>query len=168
MDTRLTPCCPAGVRSARPSHLHYWLAHTTAADAGPDTPVVLWLNGGPGSSSILGMLQELGPLLINQTGGLFRNPYAWTTDAHVLVLESPAGVGYSYCAAMTTGKGGCMNTDKSTAAAARAALQYFFKEKFPGLAKNPFFVTGESCKMAGGNPEPVHFPPQICRYNAVQ
>ena len=46
---------------------------------------------------------------------------------------------------MTTGEGGCMNTDKSTAAAARAALQYFFKEKFPGFAKNPFFITGESC-----------------------
>ena len=52
---------------------------------------------GPGSSSILGMLQEQGPLLINQTGGLFENPYAWTKLGHLVVLESPAGVGYSYC-----------------------------------------------------------------------
>jgi len=52
---------------------------------------VLWLNGGPGSSSILGMLQEMGPLLINATGGLMANPYAWTKQANLLVLESPAG-----------------------------------------------------------------------------
>jgi cathepsin A (carboxypeptidase C) len=52
-------------------------------------------------------------------------------------------VGYSYCRAGLTG-GGCNNTDKSTAAAARAALQYFFAKKFPELKANKFFITGES------------------------
>lgn len=99
--------------------------------------------GGPGSSSILGMLQEEGPLLINATGGLMENPYAWTREAHLLILESPAGVGYSYCKEMLEG-GSCSNTDKSTAAAARAALQNFFEEKFPELRENPFYITGES------------------------
>ena len=61
------------------------------------TPVVLWLNGGPGSSSILGMLEEHGPLLVNATGGLFVNPSRGTRLAHLVVLESPGGVGYSYC-----------------------------------------------------------------------
>ena len=41
---------------------------------------------GPGSSSILGMLQEHGPLLINATGGLMDNPYAWTNLAHLVGL----------------------------------------------------------------------------------
>jgi serine carboxypeptidase-like clade 1 len=103
----------------------------------------LWLNGGPGSSSLLGMMQEQGPLLINATGGLMQNPYAWTKQANLLALESPGGVGFSYCAAMKTG-GNCKNTDISTAKAARAALQDFFKNKFPELRSNDFFITGES------------------------
>lgn len=122
--------------------LHYWFAEAEVAHAST-MPVVLWLNGGPGSSSILGMLQEHGPLLINATGGLMRNPYAWTKQANLLVLESPAGVGYSFCAAMKAG-GNCNNTDISTARAARAALQDFFRTKFPELRNNSFFITGES------------------------
>eukprot|EP00933_Yihiella_yeosuensis_P020108 TRINITY_DN16213_c0_g1_i2.p1 TRINITY_DN16213_c0_g1~~TRINITY_DN16213_c0_g1_i2.p1 ORF type:complete len:540 (-),score=142.44 TRINITY_DN16213_c0_g1_i2:181-1800(-) len=123
--------------------LHYWYAEAEHPDA--DTfPVVLWLNGGPGSSSIIGMLQEQGPLLMNTTGGLMRNPYAWTKQVNLLILESPGGVGYSYCAAMKAGTGNCNNTDKSTAKAARAAVQDFFKTKFPELRKNPFYIAGES------------------------
>lgn len=40
---------------------HYWFAQSSLVDH-QDAPVVLWLNGGPGSTSILGMLQEHGPL----------------------------------------------------------------------------------------------------------
>jgi cathepsin A (carboxypeptidase C) len=61
----------------------------------------------------------------------------------LLVLESPGGVGFSYCAANLHG-GNCNNTDDSTARAARAAVQDFFARKFPGLRQNPFFITGES------------------------
>ena len=122
-------------------HLHYWFASSTSKD--PLAPVTLWLNGGPGSSSILGMLQENGPLLINATGGLMENPYAWTKHTNLLILESPSGVGYSYCANSRKGEG-CKNTDNSTARAARAALQDFFGNKFPELASRDFFITGES------------------------
>jgi cathepsin A (carboxypeptidase C) len=126
--------------------LHYWYSQkegTESSPSGAGYPVVLWLNGGPGSSSILGMLQEMGPVLINNTGGLMANPYAWTKQANLLILESPGGVGYSYCAEMLTG-GSCHNTDVSTAAAARAALQDFFTTKFPELASSPLYITGES------------------------
>lgn len=125
------------------TRLHYhFIASSNGADP-VETPVVLWMNGGPGSSSYLGLLQELGPLMINATGGLFENPYAWTTRAHLLVLESPAGVGYSYCAAQLRGEG-CTNTDKSTARAARAAVVDFYTRLFSELRKTDLFLTGES------------------------
>jgi carboxypeptidase C (cathepsin A) len=121
--------------------LHYWLA---LAESDPlDAPVVLWLNGGPGSSSILGFLEENGPLLINATGGLMDNPWSWTKVANLLVLEAPIGVGYSYCSRQLQGLP-CMNTDKYTASATRAGLVDFFQNKFPELMDNHFFITGES------------------------
>ena len=122
--------------------LHYWFA----AAASPDwksLPVVLWLNGGPGASSLIGMLQEQGPLIIDRAGGLLENPWAWTKLANLVALESPAGVGYSYCEAMKHG-GACANTDISTAKAAHAALLDLFGAKFPELHTNAFFITGES------------------------
>jgi carboxypeptidase C (cathepsin A) len=64
--------------------------------------------------------------------------------ANLLILESPAGVGYSYCGAGDTPTTNCSNTDITTAANARSAVANFFKEKFPSLAKNDFAITGES------------------------
>ena len=121
--------------------LHYWFA-AAEGDDWAARPLVLWLNGGPGASSLLGMIQEHGPLLIDKRGGLMRNPWAWTRLANLVALESPAGVGFSYCRAMLSG-GGCANTDKSTSLAAHAALVDFFT-KFPELSANPFYITGES------------------------
>lgn len=123
-------------------NLHYWFAF--AEKAPEKAPVVLWLNGGPGSSSLIGFLQEEGPLLINATGGLMENPYSWTKYVNLLALEAPVGVGYSYCSRQEDMKKPCVNTDRYTASASRAALVDFFTKKFPEFASNEFYITGES------------------------
>ena len=122
--------------------LHYWFAAAELPDW-QKKPTILWLNGGPGSSSLIGMLQEMGPLIVDRNGALMKNPWAWTKIANLVAMESPAGVGYSYCAAMLTG-GSCANTDVSTAKAAAAAIADLFSTKFPELGANPFFISGES------------------------
>ena len=71
-----------------------------------------------------------------------ENPWSWTKLANLFVIESPVGVGYSYCAKQLEGEV-CQNTDKFTASTARAALQSFFA-KFPEFASNDFFISGES------------------------
>ena len=141
LDAKGPKEAPGCATSEKVCQLHYWLAEAEQNPA--SAPVVLWLNGGPGSSSVLGMLQEQGPLIINATGGLTHNPYSWTKVANLVVLESPTGVGYSYCSTQLAG-GICKNTDKLTASAARAAVVDFFTTKFPELRSNEFFVTGES------------------------
>ncbi|RCN35408.1 serine carboxypeptidase [Ancylostoma caninum] len=66
--------------------LHYWLVEAELANPA-DAPLLLWLNGGPGSSSLEGLFFENGPFRIGKDGFTFAN---------ILYLESPVGVGYSY------------------------------------------------------------------------
>jgi carboxypeptidase C (cathepsin A) len=105
--------------------------------------IVLWLNGGPGSSSLLGWLQEIGPLLLNATGGLMNNPYSWTNaGVNLLVIEQPMGVGFSYCSLQKDQRKPCINSDTSTAKVSSAALVDFFTNKFPELSNGPFYISG--------------------------
>ncbi|KAG5246905.1 serine carboxypeptidase [Salix suchowensis] len=76
--------------------LFYWFYE--AATHPDKKPLVLWLNGGPGCSSIgYGATQEIGPFIVDTNGhGLKYNPYSWNKEANMLFLESPVGVGFSY------------------------------------------------------------------------
>ncbi|CAK9147525.1 unnamed protein product [Ilex paraguariensis] len=105
-------------------------------------PLLLWLNGGPGCSSLAyGAMQELGPFRVHSDGKtLFKNRFAWNHAANVLFLESPAGVGFSY--SNTTSdyeKGG----DKRTAADNYVFLLNWL-ERFPEYKKRDFYISGES------------------------
>lgn len=74
--------------------LHYVF---TLSETSPSTdPVVIWFNGGPGCSSMLGYMQENGPLAVDDGEDYIKtNPYPWNYRANMLYLESPAGVGWS-------------------------------------------------------------------------
>ena len=56
----------------------------------------LWLNGGPGCSSLDGLFYENGPFHVTDNATLYNNPYAWNLVSNVLYIEAPIGVGYSY------------------------------------------------------------------------
>ena len=58
--------------------LYYWFQEADADEPG-GAPLVLWLNGGPGCSSIgLGAMQELGAFRVHTDGErLLLNEYAW-------------------------------------------------------------------------------------------
>lgn len=47
-------------------HLFYWLVKNTKMDPPPN--LVLWINGGPGATSMTGLFNENGPLWITRTG----------------------------------------------------------------------------------------------------
>jgi len=75
--------------------LHYVFTQSYADPV--NDPVIIWFNGGPGCSSLLGFMQENGPRMINDSEVFIENnPYPWNKRANVLWLESPAGVGYSW------------------------------------------------------------------------
>ena len=75
--------------------LHYAFVNSQSDPI--NDPVVIWFNGGPGCSSMLGFFQEHGPCIIDDGQTYAKeNPYPWNMRANVLYIESPAGVGYSY------------------------------------------------------------------------
>ena len=61
-------------------------------------PLTLWLNGGPGSSSIAyGFWTEHGPFRLQEDAvGVNNYNYSWNQQANVIYVESPSGVGFSY------------------------------------------------------------------------
>ena len=59
-------------------------------------PVVIWFNGGPGCSSMLGFMQENGPRVVDDgETNIHENTYPWNLESNMLWIESPAGVGWS-------------------------------------------------------------------------
>uniref|UniRef100_G3NG08 Carboxypeptidase n=1 Tax=Gasterosteus aculeatus TaxID=69293 RepID=G3NG08_GASAC len=101
-------------------HLHYWFVESQNKPA--TDPLVLWLNGGPGCSSLDGLLTEHGPFLI----------------ANMLYLESPAGVGFSY-----SDDRNYVTNDTEVSMNNYLALKEFLR-LFPEFSKNELFLTGES------------------------
>ncbi|KAF9979025.1 hypothetical protein BGZ73_007126 [Actinomortierella ambigua] len=115
-------------------HFFFWFfesRHQPKTD-----PLVMWLNGGPGCSSFLGLLMELGPCQVNEKGdGTIFNPHSWNANASVLFLDQPANVGFSY--------GDTVGSSTAAAQDVYALLQIFFAE-FPKYQRLDFHLAGES------------------------
>ncbi|KAM0826578.1 hypothetical protein ACQ4PT_068784 [Festuca glaucescens] len=114
---------------------------TDPVNAPPATPLLLWLQGGPGCSGLVGDLFELGPYLVTPDGAsLSRNPFAWNRRFGLLFIDSPLGTGFSAAPSPAL-----IPTNQSVIAEhVLAALQSFFDARPASFRARPFFLTGES------------------------
>ncbi|KAM4623062.1 lysosomal protective protein-like [Discoglossus pictus] len=118
-------------------HLHYWFVESQNDPS--SSPVILWLNGGPGCSSLDGLLTEHGPYLVQSDGSTLKyNPYSWNKITNVIYLESPVGVGFSY----SDDKHYTTN-DTEVVQINYLALKEFFS-LFSEFSENDFYIMGES------------------------
>ncbi|CAI4226973.1 unnamed protein product [Auanema sp. JU1783] len=119
--------------------LYYWYIES---ESDPENdPVVLWLNGGPGCSSITGLFEEMGPYRTNDYGEtVHRNPWTWNQYASIIYMDAPSGVGFSL---RTDNSSNWKYTDDEVADDNHKALKKWF-EKFPERRFNDFYVAGES------------------------
>ncbi|KAL5992720.1 hypothetical protein ACLOJK_013639 [Asimina triloba] len=171
----------AGYVTVDPQHgraLFYYF--TESPENASTKPLVLWLNGGPGCSSMVGAMTELGPFRVNpDRKTLFRNDYAWNnesnhqrvafgyyynSDVYVLPLAASltlmivANVIYLESPAgvgfsySNTSSDYDLTGDKRTAEDAYAFLVNWL-ERFPQYKTRDFYITGES--YAG------HYVPQL-------
>jgi len=120
-------------------HLFFW--YFESQDDPEHDPLTLWMTGGPGGSSMLGMLQELGPCLIDKNGnGTVYNEFGWSKNSSLLFVDQPAGVGLSYI-----DKGEPVPSSSFIAAQdMHIFLQMFISQVFPEKQHVPFHITGES------------------------
>ncbi|XP_051144146.1 serine carboxypeptidase-like 40 [Andrographis paniculata] len=129
---------------------YYYYFVEAQADRHKHLPLLLWLNGGPGCSSLgYGAMEELGPFRVHRDGKtLYHNPFAWNHVANVLFVESPAGVGFSYLS----------TTMNYTIGDTKTAIKNYvfllnWMERFPEYKNSDFYISGES--YAG------HYVPQL-------
>ena len=104
-------------------------------------PLILWLNGGPGCSSLDGWVNEHGPMLLGEDGKFKLNNYTWIKEANIIYLESPGNVGFSLI--NSTNKTDLYLDDNITAEDNLIAVLDFFK-KYPEFNKSDFYIAGES------------------------
>ncbi|CAH1270156.1 CTSA [Branchiostoma lanceolatum] len=117
--------------------LHFWLLESQSSPV--HDPLVLWLSGGPGCSSLYALLMQNGPFRIQDDGfSVNYNDYSWNKEANVLYLESPAGVGFSY-----SDDQNYTTNDDEVAEDNYLALKDFFK-RYPYYKGHSFFITGSS------------------------
>jgi len=83
------------VGEALDKHVFYWFFESRRSPA--KDPLLIYLNGGPGCSSMFAIFRENGPCRVTKDGGsTVFNPYSWTEFANVLWIDQPIWVGFSY------------------------------------------------------------------------
>jgi len=122
-------------------HLFFWFL---ASEIDPQlknssTPLIIWLNGGPGASSLTGQFIENGPYRINTDGSFSKNPHAWTGIGHMLFIDQPVGTGYSY-----TNAGGYVSSEEELSEQFYDCVLQIYSMVGYNINENPLYITGES------------------------
>ncbi|KAK4746575.1 hypothetical protein SAY87_025612 [Trapa incisa] len=108
-------------------------------------PLMLWLTGGPGCSTLLAFFYESGPVTFVYDGyngslpNIRLNPYTWTKSLSIIYVDAPVGTGFSY----SETQAGYPTGDVSS-----AKLTYQFLRKWmvshPEYRYNQLYVGGDS------------------------
>ncbi|XP_028155892.1 venom serine carboxypeptidase-like [Ostrinia furnacalis] len=104
-----------------------------------DTPWIIWLQGGPGASSLYGLFTEIGPFFVNDDHNLEELKYSWGKNHSLLFIDNPVGTGFSF----TDDDRGYATNQTTIGENLYSALQQFLT-LFPELRKAPLTIAGES------------------------
>lgn len=103
-----------------------------------ESPWMVWLQGGPGASSMTGLFDELGPFSV-ENNTLKLNPHTWLRNHSLVFIENPVGTGFSF----TDHDDGYV-TDMETYGSHLYSTLKQFLQVFPELRTTPLYLAGES------------------------
>ena len=114
--------------------LYFWYFPSTNPLA--EDEITIWLNGGPGCSSLEGLLQENGPFLWQYgTFAPVPNPWTWVNLTNMVWIEQPVGTGFT--------QGTADVTDEVGVASEFLGFWKNFVDTF-GLQNRKVYISGES------------------------
>lgn len=114
--------------------LFFWFVPTANPSANDE--IVIWLNGGPGCSSLDGFFHENGP--VNWASGTYRpvrNTYSWSNLSNIVWIDQPISTGFS--------TGNATATNEDTVASRFLGFWRNFVNTFE-LEGRKIYITGES------------------------
>ncbi|XP_045763838.1 venom serine carboxypeptidase-like [Maniola jurtina] len=123
------------VKEEYDSNLFYWFFPKADMDK---APWIIWLQGGPGISSLHGEFELIGPIQIVDGKVTARN-VTWAEDYSLLFIDNPVGAGFSF----TGDERGYLDNEDDVGSQLFEFLQQFL-EMFPELRRAPLFIAGES------------------------
>lgn len=94
----LPPFTLAPIQQNYSINTFFWFieARTNSSTA----PLTIYMNGGPGSSSMVGLFQENGPCRVVEVGrdklGTQPNDWGWDRSTNILYVDQPNQVGFSF------------------------------------------------------------------------
>lgn len=125
------------VNEALNSNMYFWFFPAQNGDT--KAPLLLWLQGGPGGSSLFGLFNENGPLMVDKSGNVQPRPVNWNEEYSIMYIDNPVGTGFSF----TDSDEGYSTNEDQVADNLYECLQQFFLV-FSDYQNNDFYVTGES------------------------
>lgn len=124
------------------NQMFFW--YFPSMDGNAKAPLVIWLQGGPGGSSMFGLFTENGPLQLTPVDGgnnftVSMREWTWNRHYSTLYIDNPVGAGFSFT---KSDEGYC--TNETEVGRELYSLLTQFYSVFPEEAANDLYIAGES------------------------
>lgn len=118
------------------SNMFFW--YVPAKNNRANAPVIVWLQGGPGASSLVGLFEEHGPFRVRSDLSVEKRLYSWHENHHMIYVDNPVGSGFSF----TQNDYGYVTNEIEVGIHLYSFLTQFYSIFL--LTLNPLYIAGES------------------------